>query len=69
MQNLKITVNGSTMELSSGITIAGLLDQLQVSGKMVAVEQNLEIVPKSEYSKREIAANDTIEIVHFVGGG
>lgn len=69
MQSLKITVNGSPMELSSGITIAGLLDQLQVSAKMVAVEQNLEIVPKSEYDNREIAANDTIEIVHFVGGG
>jgi sulfur carrier protein len=63
------TVNGSLMELNSGITIAGLLQLLEIDSTMAAVEQNREIVPRKDFADRKISAGDKIEIVHFVGGG
>ena len=57
------------MELQDGITIENLLAQLEIDVRLVAVEQNLEIVPKTEYSTRSIGEGDSIEIVQFVGGG
>jgi thiamine biosynthesis protein ThiS len=57
------------MELQNGITIKNLLAQLELDVRLVAVEQNLEIVPKADYSTRLIREGDTIEIVQFVGGG
>ena len=66
---LKITVNGSAMELPDGATIENLLIQLELDARLVAVERNLEIVPKANYSAEKIAPGDSIEIVQFVGGG
>lgn len=57
------------MELPEGATVERLLAMLEIQPLLVAVEQNREIVPKRDYSNREINAEDTIEIVHFVGGG
>ena len=57
------------MELQDGITIENLLAQLEIDLRLVAVEQNLEIVPKADYSTRLIREGDSIEIVQFVGGG
>ena len=57
------------MELEDGSTIASLLKQLELDPRLVAVEINLEIAPKATYEARIIAEGDTIEIVHFVGGG
>jgi len=66
-QSLNITVNGSAMQIMQQITIGELLRQLELDSNLVAVEQNLHIVPKSEYSTRRISNEDNIEIVHFVG--
>jgi thiamine biosynthesis protein ThiS len=57
------------MELPDGSTIANLLQQLELDPRLVAVELNLEIVPKATYEQRKIADSDSIEVVHFVGGG
>jgi thiamine biosynthesis protein ThiS len=57
------------MELADGFTISNLLKQLELDPLLVAVEVNLEIVQKAIYAERRIADGDTIEIVHFVGGG
>lgn len=57
------------MELQDGITIENLLTQLELDARLVAVEQNLEIVPKADYAARTIREGDSIEIVQFVGGG
>jgi thiamine biosynthesis protein ThiS len=69
VRKIKATVNGSAMELQDGITIENLLGQLEIDLRLVAVEQNLEIVPKVDYSTRLIRDGDSIEIVQFVGGG
>ncbi|MCG8440265.1 MAG: sulfur carrier protein ThiS [Caulobacterales bacterium] len=66
---LSITVNGEARAAPAGATIADLLDRLRLPAAKVAVERNLEIVPKSSYGAVALAEGDRIEIVHFVGGG
>lgn len=57
------------MELQHGLTIANLLNQLELDPRLVAVEVNLEIVSKGNYPTQRLSEGDRIEIVHFVGGG
>jgi len=63
-----IHLNGETREISR-TTVLELLESLGIDPKRVAVELNMEILPKAEYADKTIAADDRIEIVHFVGGG
>ena len=69
VHSLHAFVNGSPMDFPEGTTISDLLKILEIGNVPVAVEQNLEIVKKADYSQRPIAEGDQIEIVHFVGGG
>ncbi len=62
-------MNGSAMELQDGLTIEKLLAQLELDFRLVAVEQNLMIVPRADYPEQKIKDGDSIEIVQFVGGG
>jgi thiamine biosynthesis protein ThiS len=66
---LKISLNGEEREFRSGISISGLVSELQLNPKNVAVERNLEIVPKSQHDETLLSDGDAIEIVEFVGGG
>ncbi|HEY4491929.1 MAG TPA: sulfur carrier protein ThiS [Acidobacteriota bacterium] len=66
---LSVTVNGSKLDLPQRATILDLLRILEADPALVAVEQNLLIVPKAEFSSRRISDGDSIEVVHFVGGG
>lgn len=66
---IQILVNGNKMDWTEGATVSDLLISLELDPQLVAVEQNLEIVRKAEYSGRKISTGDRIEIVHFVGGG
>ena len=63
-----IHLNGETREISR-TTVLELLESLGIDPKRVAVELNMEILPKAEYAEKTIADDDRIEIVHFVGGG
>lgn len=65
---MRIKINGEDREVSSN-TVVDLLEFLGIDPKRVAVELNMEILPKAEYSEKTIADGDKIEIVHFVGGG
>jgi thiamine biosynthesis protein ThiS len=65
---MQLTVNGET-RISKARDIAGLVEELGLNPKKVAVEKNLEIVPKSLYSLTPLGEGDRIEIVHFIGGG
>jgi len=51
------------------ITLAALVDWLQLPADRVAVERNLEIVPRNQWSETKIGEGDRLEVVHFVGGG
>jgi len=64
-----ITVNGNPVAVRAGATVADLLAQLGLPTQKIAVERNLEIVPRSVYGQTALCAGDQIEIVHFIGGG
>jgi len=63
-----ITLNGEPRR-SAAATIADLVRELELPPEKVAVERNGEIVPRSTLEDAPLAAGDTLEIVHFVGGG
>lgn len=66
---IELTVNGETKSVNTDLSVAGLLEELQINGRKVAVERNLEIVPKSLYADTQLESGDRLEIVAFVGGG
>jgi thiamine biosynthesis protein ThiS len=66
---ITIQLNGEQREIPAGLTVAGLLKQLQFPADRVAVERNLEIVPRSKWDGTAVEAGDRREVVHFVGGG
>ena len=66
---LQLTINGETRAFSDVASVAALVSALGLDIKKVAVERNLEIVPRSAYAKTSLADGDRIEIVHFIGGG
>jgi len=66
---MQITVNGEPREISAGLTVTGLLEQLGVRGERVAVEVNLDVVRREARAERQLAEGDQVEIVSFVGGG
>lgn len=66
---MTLTLNGETRAFPAGLTVAGLLAELGLDMRKVAVERNEEIVPRSRYDATLLAAGDALEIVHFIGGG
>ena len=66
---MQLTLNGETRAFSDVADVAALVIALGLDTKKVAVERNLEIVPRSAYAKTTLADGDRIEIVHFIGGG
>ena len=66
---MDITVNGEKKRFEGPITVAGLLAALELQPRKIAVERNLEIVPKSLFGETALSDGDKIEIVQFVGGG
>lgn len=63
-----ILVNGERKEVGP-LSVLGLLENLEIDPRRVAVELNLEILPKSDFETTTLQDGDRIEIVHFVGGG
>ena len=66
---VKVQINGENKEIADGLSIAGLLEQLQIRLGRVVVERNREIVSRDTYDVIFLAESDALEIVHFVGGG
>lgn len=66
---IEITVNGETRRFDAPLAVSGLLDQLELTGKRLAVELNGEIVPKSQHASTALKSGDALEIVVAVGGG
>ena len=64
-----VQVNGEKRELAAGTTVRQLLDQLGLNPARVAIEYNLQILPKAKWEETRVAAGDRFEIVQFVGGG
>ncbi|MCH1542773.1 MAG: sulfur carrier protein ThiS [Alphaproteobacteria bacterium] len=66
---IEIIINGEKQAFNSAVSVADLLARLGLPEKKIAVEHNLEIVPKSAYASHMVEAGDRVEIVHFIGGG
>lgn len=66
---VKITLNGDPRDVEPGTTVAELLEQLGMQPKFVAVERNLELVPRATHAECILNDADRLEIVTLVGGG
>jgi len=66
---VQITVNDEAREVAAGSTIADLLVELGMRPKFVAVERNLELIPRARHAECELVENDKLEVVTLVGGG
>ncbi len=66
---MMLVLNGETRAFSALETLAALVAELGLDPRKVAVERNLEIVPRSLYGSTALTDGDRIEIVHFIGGG
>ncbi len=66
---MEIVVNGEQRQVPDSYTAAQLVEAMGLSGQRVAMEVNLEIVPRSTYDSHALQPGDRIEVVHAVGGG
>jgi thiazole synthase len=66
---LTVTINGEARELTGAMSVHELLASLGMDPAKIAVERNLEIVPRSQYGAIRVGQGDRLEIVHFIGGG
>ena len=66
---VKIILNGQEKSLATPITIGGLLHEMGLAERRVAVEVNREIVPRSRHDEFELKDSDRVEVVFAIGGG
>ncbi len=66
---MQIYLNGEARQVEDGTTLSALVLSLGGDPRGIAIERNLEIVPKAEHHDTVLAAGDQLEIVQFVGGG
>lgn len=67
---MQIFVNGKAMQLAQpALTVQALVEQMQLTGKRIAIERNGEIVPRSQFQHTPLLEGDQLEIVGAVGGG
>ena len=68
-ERLKVVINGSANEVPAGLNVAGLLAHLGILADRVAIERNLDILPRTQWEQTQVTSGDQFEIVHLVGGG
>ncbi|WP_263261365.1 sulfur carrier protein ThiS [Pseudomonas sp. RIT-PI-S] len=66
---MRIQLNGDTFELPDGETVEGLLARMELAGRRVAVELNLDIVPRGQHASTRLNDGDQVEVVQAIGGG
>ena len=68
-ERIRVHLNGEDREVPAGITVRGLLESLALEPRLVVVERNREILSRQRYDEVQLREGDTLELVHFVGGG
>ncbi len=68
-ENMLIIINGESKEFKDDITLAQLLNQLSLDGKVMAAAVNMDIVKQDLWSKHQLKDGDKLELLDFVGGG
>jgi thiamine biosynthesis protein ThiS len=66
---MTVVINGERREIPDGLNVTALLAHLGMPNDRVAIERNLDILPRARWHETHVRPNDTFEIVHFVGGG
>ncbi|NBC49843.1 MAG: sulfur carrier protein ThiS [Gammaproteobacteria bacterium] len=66
---MQIIVNGTPTDVPERLSMSGLIEQLGLSDRRLAVEVNRELVPRSQFPEHELRTGDSVEIIHAVGGG
>ena len=66
---MMVKINGDSREVPDGVTVIALLDHLKMRTDRVAIERNLDVLPRAAWNETQVQPNDSFEIVHFVGGG
>lgn len=66
---MKIIVNGSEISVPTAMSVAKLVEFLELDVRKVAIEINESVVPRAQYSEEVVREGDRVEIVHFIGGG
>jgi thiamine biosynthesis protein ThiS len=66
---MTVTINGESREIPDGLSVTALLAHLGMPNDRVAIERNLDILPRAHWHQTRVQPNDRFEIVHFVGGG
>jgi thiamine biosynthesis protein ThiS len=67
--SMKVRINGEEKEITNGLSLARLLEELQIRPGRVVVELNRDIVSREAHGSTMLNEGDAVEIVHFVGGG
>jgi len=68
-ETVSIQVNGEAHEVPKGLNVVQLVAQLGLTANRLAIERNLEIVPRGQWGTTLVSSGDRFEIVHLVGGG
>jgi sulfur carrier protein len=66
---IEVVINGQPRTVARGTTVAGLIVELGLGDRRVAVERNREVVPRAQHATTVLAPDDRVELVTFVGGG
>lgn len=66
---MRVLVNGKETEIAERLTVAELVAERGLNPDAVVIEHNLVILPKEEWPRLELSADDKLEIIAFVGGG
>lgn len=68
-ETIRVTLNGDAREIARGRSVETLLLDLGLHPRLVVVEHNREIIERARYATTPVSDGDTLEVVHFVGGG
>jgi thiamine biosynthesis protein ThiS len=66
---VELVINGEAADAAPGLTVLELLEQRDLPAQTVVVERNLVLVPQDAFAATLLEAGDSLEILHFVGGG
>ena len=66
---IEVRINGKDREIPQGLSVSGLLQWLDLNPALVVVELNREILDRGRYEEIVVGEKDSLELVHFVGGG
>jgi sulfur carrier protein len=68
-RDMLVTLNGEPREMREGLTVAELVSEMGLAARRIAVEINLDVLPRDDYARRPLREGDVVEIVQFIGGG